>query len=203
MRKTFVPHRFVQRFPNCGLLTANIALDCDNPLNGGANDRLILYNFSEIASYSVNGTSPQIIEGITLASGKTGFTIEGKNNSVEAQQLLVKQKYGEVYDHEIRFKVFVSSPTVKAQLEAMVKGRTVAIVQNNYQGSNGNAEFELYGRKAGLVVKEFKRSLSDADTQGAYDLVLATPDIGKEPNLPNTVYITSRAATVAMIEATL
>lgn len=203
MRKILVPHYVVQRSPNCGLLDGSIAIDCDNPLNGGANDRLILYNFSEIAGYTPNGTNPQLIEAITLASGKTGYTVEGKNNSVEPSQLLVKQKYGEVYDHEIRFKIFTSSPDVKKRIEAMVKGRYVAVIQNNFQGANGNAEFELYGRKAGLVVKELKRTLVDADTQGAYDIVLATPEATKEPNLPNSIFITSRTATLAMIEGTL
>lgn len=186
----------------CGAITAAILKDCTNPLIGGTDTTIYVANYADIASVTRNGSNPQIIEAITMVATKKFYKYEGQNNSVEPEQHLVKQKYARVYDHLIKFKVFNATPTTKAQLELMAVGRIVAIVENNWKnGTTGNGAFEIYGLDVGLEVENLDRMLADADTQGAFDLTLKTPEAAKEGHLPATLFITSYSATQAVIAA--
>lgn len=189
----------------CGKISASVAIDCDNPLVAGANDRLILINKEDWDNGTItpNVSNSELIEGITLPSGTDAYYFEGKNDSVEPKQTLVKQRYAEVYDHEVIFKVFKADAATKQQLEKMVKGKFVAIIENNFKGSSGNSCFEIYGYDVGLQVMEMERVIMDAETQGAFNITLRTPENIKEAHLPKTLYITSYAATKAVVDALL
>lgn len=187
----------------CGEITKGVEPDCDFPLIGGADDALILYNSADLDSVVRNGTNKQIIEAINLASGKTAFCFQGKNNSVEPRAALVEQRYSEVYDHEVIFKGFNIGPDEKDQYERLAKGRVQAIVLNNFRGDDGVAAYELYGLGVGLKARELERIGADTETQGAYNIVLRTPDEVKEPNLPNSIFLTNFATTKALVDALL
>jgi hypothetical protein len=188
---------------NCGKLSSNILLNCDYPLVGGTKDLLKLINFEDIDSVTRNASNPQIIEAITLVSSPQAqaYQIEGKNSSNDLRAALVKARYSEGYDHEVIFRIFTNGPEVKKQIEAMGKGTFVAVVENNFRGSTGNAAFEIYGLDVGLELVEMETNKSDAETQGAYVLTLRTPELYKEPHLPATFYVTSYAATKALFNA--
>jgi len=187
----------------CAVITANITFDCDNPPVAGNEDVLWVINKAEWdnATLTPNGTNPQLIEGITLATGDFLFKYEGKNNSVEPTQKLVKGKYTESYDHEVTFKVFKTDAATKEQLEKLASGRVVAILENRFRGDTGASAFEIYGSDVGMEVQELTRTLNDADTQGAFNLILRSPEISKEGHLPASLFVTSYAATKAVIEA--
>lgn len=188
---------------NCGNISANLAINCDTPLQAGTADRAIVINFDDIASVVRNGSNPQIIEDIILNSGASAFQIDGKNNSIEPDDALVKQRYAEVFDHHVRMKGFDISPTGKKQLNSMVHGRFVVITENRFKGASGNAAFEVRGLGAGLVLTELTRNPNDQDTQGAFDLLFSTDEFSKETVLPNTLFITSYAASKAVVDALL
>lgn len=187
----------------CGEITKGVEPDCDFPLVGGADDALILFNEADLESVVRNIVNKQIIEGFTLASGKKAFCFQGKNNSVEPRAALVEQRYSEVYDHEVIFKGFNIGPDEKDQYERLAKGRVLAIVLNNFRGEDGIAAFELYGIAVGLKARELERIGADTETQGAYNIVLRTPDEVKEPNLPNTIFLNDFATTKALVDALL
>lgn len=189
--------------PVCANITAGVALSCSNQLIGGANDRLILINYDEIASYTKNLTNPQIIEVITMVAGKTGYAFEGKQQSVEPLQALVKTRYATSYDHQVTFKVFDATPDTKEQLEKLVQGKVVAIVENNYKGATGNAAFELYGADAGLYVETLERAVGDTEVLGAFNVVLKSSEFAKEGNLPASIFDTDYATTKALVETLL
>ena len=188
---------------NCGQISANVLIDCDNPMIGGANDRLVILNKDDwdAATITRDGANNQLITDIVLATGADAYNFEGKNHSVEPSQTLVKQRYAEVYDHQVDFKVFGANAAVKAQLENLVKGNFVAIIQNNYKGASGSACFEVYGEEVGMEIQELARIISDAETQGAFSIVMKTPEEVKEGHLPATLFDTSFAATKAVVDA--
>lgn len=196
---TLIAQGFINR-ADCAELTAGLALDCDYPIVGGARDNIWLMSLSAIASVTRNVTNDQIIEAITMDAGKYAWIFEGKNNSVEPQLTLIKQRYSEVYDHEVMFKVFLNTPDAKLQMEKMVQGKLVAIVQNNHLTDVGSTSFEIYGLSVGLEVAELTRIVADADTQGAYNLILRTSETSKEGHLPNPFFITDYATTLTAIE---
>jgi hypothetical protein len=190
---------------NCGKISASILLNCDYPLIGGVEDRLILINKDDIVSITRNASNPQIIEDIVLTSSPAAYAyeIEGNNNSIDVKSTLVKAKYSEGYSHEIIYRVFTTGPETKEQIEAEAKGKLVAITQNNFRGATGNATFEIHGLDVGLELVEGESNKSDAETQGAFVLTLRTPDLYKEPHLPATLFITDYATSKAVVDGLL
>lgn len=188
---------------NCGKLDGDILLNCDYPLIGGNKDILKLINQEDLDSVTRNSTNTQIIEAINLVSSPqaVAYEIEGKNNSNDIRAALVKARYSEGYDHEIIFRVFTNGPDVKKKLEAMAKGTFIAVIENNFRGSTGNAAYEIYGLDVGLELLELETNKSDAETQGAYVITLRTPELFKEPHLPATFFLTSYSATKTLFDA--
>lgn len=188
----------------CDALTAGIAYDCANPPTGGANDRLILVNFADIdGNVTLNGTNPLVVENITLPSPAVGYVFEGLNSSNEPRAALVKGRYVNGYDHEVRFKCFSNSIAAKTQLTKLDGALVVAIVQNNHKGASGEAAFEIYGLETGLRLQELERILADAEMQGAYNLLLKNDDISKPSTLPHTLFDTDFATTLAIVNGIL
>jgi len=186
----------------CGKISANVGIYCDNPLQAGSEDTLIVFNYDDWqnAAITFNGVNPQIIENVVMASGIVGYAYEGKNNSIGPKYEFIKQTYAEVYNHEINFKVFDVSPTAKAQLELMAKGSFVAIVNNKFKGASGNAAYEVYGTDAGLVMSQNVRDLLNQDTQGAFDVILKSSETALEPHMPKTFFDTNLATTKAIVD---
>jgi len=191
---------------NCGKITKGISIDCDNPIVGGVKDRLILINQDDLSGLGVNVTNSEIIEAITLASGSPAakaYSFEGKNSSIDVTATFVKAKYSEGYTHQSVFRVFGNSSDIKKTIEALGKGKYYAIIENNYKGNAGDASFEFLGKSIGLEMTAMESNKSDAETQGAYVVTLATPADFKEPHLPATVFITDYATTKIMVNALL
>lgn len=187
----------------CGKISGDQSIDCDNPLQAGTEDTLVLINWEDWldAALTLNGSNAQIVENIVLPSGTVAYQMQGKNNSIAPKYELVKQTYAEVYNHELNYKVFGVSAAVKAQLEKKAKGRFVAIVYNKYRGASGNSAFEIYGADAGLVVTQLIRDVNNQDTQGAFDIILKTSELSMEPHMPKTLFITDYATSKAVVES--
>jgi hypothetical protein len=186
----------------CDDLTADILIDCDNPPSGGANDRLILFNYDDInGNVTIDGTNSLLFTNITLASGVRGFVFEGLNNSNEPRAALVKGRYVNGYDHEVIFKVFLNSPAAKAQLKKLDGAKVVALVQNNHKGEDGNAAFEIYGYETGLRLQELERVIADSETQGAYNVNIRNDEVSRPSSLPQTLWDTDFATTKAIVDS--
>ena len=189
--------------PLCGAISANMLIDCANPVIGGVKDRLILINRADVASVTRNATNSQIIEAVTKASGKVGYLYEGQKSSIDVKTSLVAKKYSVGFSHEITFRVFSNNATTKAQLESLARGEVIAFLENNYRGNAGDSSFEVYGYGVGLMVSALESNKSDGDTQGAYVITLTAPTDKMEPHLPDTLFITSYAASLAVFNGLL
>ncbi len=189
----------------CGKISAGLTIDCNNPLQAGAEDQLILINRDDWldATITYNVTNPEIIESVVLASGVVAYSYQGKNNSIAPKYEFIKQTYAEVYSHEVNFKVFNVDSVAKEQLEKMAKGSMVAIVQNKFKGTDGNSAFEVYGANAGLNVSQNIRDVINQENQGAFDVILKSDEASLEPHMPKTFFITDLATTKAAVEGLL
>lgn len=182
---------------SCAKISNDILLNCSAPLVAGNKDILKLINKDDIIGYTRNVANPQIIESITLSTGAKAYSFEGKNSSIDSKSDLIKGKYSENYNHQVIFRVFEDSPLVKIQLEALAKGKFVAILEKNYRGSLSNSSFEVRGADVGLICTVLTQDSTDADTTGAYVITLANQDGFPEPHLPSTLFVTDYATTKA------
>jgi hypothetical protein len=178
----------------CGTLTAGLALNCNTPLVPGTEDDILLANRSDISGFTVDVSNPMLVTAITMKTDKVFYKFEGQNMSAEPKSRLAATRYTKLYEHELRFKIFANDPATKLIVDKVIKGEVVAIVKLK------DGRYEIYGKEIGLRVTEMERDPNNADTGGAYDLLLKTPDqAAKEPFLPATFYITSASATEAAI----
>ncbi len=189
---------------NCPGIASDVFVDCTKPMSAGVKDAyLYLFNYADLASVTEDGSNPNLLTDITLAASKKMYRFEGKNNSIEPRSALNKQRFAEVWDHEIVFKVFDNTAGIKQDLDFMKSTKVIAIVENNFAGSDGGTSFEVYGLKAGLELTVSERIVNDQETQGAYNLTLASGEFAKEPYLPATLFDTDYATTKAIITAYL
>lgn len=188
-------------------ISAGASANCNKPLVGGANDRLILINKEDISGVVYSASSDLIIEAITLAiasPANKAYAFTGKNSSVDSSATLVKGRYSVTYDHQTIFRIFDDGPDIREIVAQLGNGKYVAIVQNNYRGTDDKATFDVKGISVGLEATEITQDKSDADTQGAWVITLKTPDNGpKEPLPPANFFITDYATTKAAIDALL
>jgi len=186
----------------CGLLASGIGADCTNPLQAGTEDTLVLLNRTQIATLTKNISNPQVIEDIVLESAALGYVFQGLNNSIAPKSMMVKGRYFRNWSHEINFIAFDVSPEAKQVIEDMKDGDLTAIVYNKYKGTSGNSAFEIYGLYAGLKSETIERDVTNAETQGAFNILLKTDnERGLEPYQPQTLFITDYATTLAVVEA--
>jgi hypothetical protein len=189
--------------PICGTLLQNMLYDCNNPVIGGTEAVVYLFNRSEIAAYVRDTVNPQIITDITMVTGATGYRYEGYNTSVKPKSTFIKKDYSARYDHSVDFVVFSKGSAVKAEIEKLGTNRVVAVIENIHK--SGDSAFEIFGTDLGLELTTLKSDPNDANSEGAYEITLTSPGNFKEPHMPATLYKTSytvtKTALLALIQA--
>lgn len=185
----------------CGRISANIEINCLNPLQAGTRDRAIIINYDDIIgrTYAVDNTT---LTGLTLASGMVGFVVDGQKNSIAPKSTMVLGTFNNKWDHEVTLKGFDISPTAKVQVNEAAGSRVVIITENYYQGTGGDSAFEVYGLTVGLVAVEIERDPNSEETEGAFHFKFMT-DKNKEPKTANTLFDTDYITTKAIVDALL
>lgn len=185
----------------CGDISANILISCTVPLQAGTEDTLILINRNDIASTTRNGTNNEIIENIILASGAIGYAYQGINNSHKPKFNTVKVGPFQRWSHQVDFLAFGVTAVEKAQMQKLKDGDIVAIVYNKFKGTAGNGAFEVYGFDAGLKNSLIGRDVTNQETQGAFSIsLMSDPETGLEPFPPKSLFVTSYAASLAVVD---
>jgi len=192
----------------CGLIVMGSAYDCDNPINAGVDNRLILMNKEvwDRATITYDVTVTTLITNIVLTqTGDVGFVFQGIRTSTRPQSAFVPASVSVGYDHQIEFQIFDISQEQKDNIEKMGVSKMVAIVQNSNSIGNDNSVFEIFGKDVGLEMQAgAMRINADVETNGSYALNLKTSDDqGKEPKLPTSLWDTDFATTIVKVDALL
>lgn len=177
----------------CGKLVQNMIYDCQNPVIGGVEAVVYLFNRSDIAAYVRDDTNPQIIKDITMVTGAKGFRYEGYNTSVKPKTTFVKKDYSARFDHSVDLVIFLKGSDVKAEIEKLGTSRVVAVIENVHK--SGDSAFEIFGTDLGLELTTLTSDPNDANSEGAYVVNLTSPANFKEPHMPATLYDTDYATT--------
>lgn len=185
-------------FMACGLMTASITGDCD-PLTGGVNATFYIANKDDVASITVDPTNKMLATAIVMQSTKKFFTITGQLQSTEPNCKMVKGKYVNQFDHEVKFLVFKIDAGTKKQILEMKDGNFVIIMRNNHTGTSGETKYEIYGGSAGLKAEIIDRDPNNAENLGAFQITLKTQEYAREGKMPLTLFDTDAATTEAHI----
>lgn len=186
----------------CGEISQSLLVDCETPLAGGVDTTMYIANKDDIESVTRDLYNPLLISAVTMKAGKKFFKyqgLKGTENSLLPKDDFVRLKYSSGFDHSTTFSIFTIDPASKYEIEQLCKSVVTAIFQNNQRGEDGSSAFEIRGLDVGMEMESLTREPENADTQGAFNIVLKTQKV-KEPHLPASIFLTDYATTLALVE---
>ena len=182
---------------SCGTITTGSRPDCESPLKSGTRARLFLANYDQLLSATASTTTPNLITALVFSTGATSFLFEGFKQDVKPTQEIIAPSNGQnQFKHNLGFLVYEITQLQKNNLQRVAKGRFIAIAENHGKDENS---FEIYGLNTGLeIVPGIARD--PLANGGGYIIQLATPENEFEPKLPQTLFSTDYATTLALVD---
>lgn len=181
---------------SCGTITIGSSPSCTDPLKSGTIPRLYLFNYDDVVSVTESATTPNLITAITLASNTVAHVFEGYKQDVKPTQEVIAPGNGaNQLKHGLGFIVYEITQLQKNNLQKVIKGRFIAAVENK---GKENEAFEVYGLGSGMEIVPGVARDSYANG-GGYIIQLATPENEFEPLLPQTIFTTDYATTLALL----
>lgn len=185
----------------CGSITrGSVIEECADIPPGGTRARLLLANIDEIESFTEDGDGQ--ITAITMADDATLYEFTGFRNDVKKSEEVIKPDIGiPKFKHNVGFVIYENTQIQKNNIENIVRGRFVAIVEN--KGKDANS-FEVVGKEVGLEI--VAGSIRNAHENGGFFVIsLSSPDDQGEleGQLPQTLIVTDYAGTLDYLEGLL
>jgi len=154
--------------------------------------------------------NPTLLTQLVLKSATpelTAFQVEGYNYSNEHDTALVKGRYYNSWEHNIRYRIFDNTPDVKLWIKTALNARFVVIIENNYTSEAspvGNTVFEVLGWDFGLEIKECTRVAADEELAGGWNILAGCSETLKESKPPLAFFVgdtitATRAAIAALL----
>lgn len=154
-------------------LEQNVTFDCAKaaePTSIRGVEELILVNYSDISSYSVNSAG---LASITMATGKKGYVITSVNNSVSVS-IAARNNDAIITaeEHTVVIKLIDNSGAVGvSELSKLILSLRTGTFAACVTTAKGNRL--VYGLMSGLECSEI---VGDSATDGIITITLKTPD---------------------------
>jgi len=185
----------------CGSITrGSVIEECADIPPGGTRARLLLANLDEVESYTedVDGQ----ITAITMIDDATFYEFTGFRNDVKKSEEVIKPEIGiPKFKHNVGWVIYENTQVQKNNIENIVRGRFVAVVENKGKDENS---FEVVGKDVGLEI--VAGPIRNAHENGGFFVIaLSTPDDQGEleGELPKTLIVTDYAGTLTYLEGLL
>jgi hypothetical protein len=178
-------------------ITVEFLLNCDEPPVAGIEQKVILINVEDVETITEDAVRPNsLITGLALASGKTGYMVEGVkrvllfSNTFDAPENVQNGML-----HSLTLTIYDVSVEARAAINKMVKGSMLhAVVERKNKGVDNDDAFLFFGQEQGLVLSDITDNSNEND--GAMVITLSTPAGLREPNLPKVLLETDYATTL-------
>lgn len=185
---------------NCSKLIAmNIGGEKCASNVAGYRSKAYILNFEDIVDFTRNEENPHIIEEITLAEGKFGYTIDTKavKRFDGTSGTMAQGTYGNTMSNNIVFLVPNDATTANNFTQPLLNGgEVVVIMESKDKGVDGKSAFEIYGIDQGLTMTAGERNINDE--RGKY----VSMTISEQTSSAGDFFFNeSYAATKAMVES--
>lgn len=193
---------------NCDyLLSKDIKQNCTEPLLKGVEVRGALINKVDIAIGAIvfDATDPtHIIKTLPLSAGKRAYDViqPAKNPFAGTKSDMEEGTYLNTMSHESQIVILDSGPDVANQIDALMNGEFVLILENkakNMQSAKpGVSAFQIFGYHQGMRASAIASEKWSDDTRSGWLVTL------KETQAPVSalyLYDTSYATTKAAFES--
>lgn len=158
------------------ILKQDIAVNCENPLVKGLEPDGLIINRSHIDfSKTIFGDTKNVIKTLVLKPGMKGYSVAcmGSTPFTGTKTSMVKGTYKNKWDSEVPIVVFDNGPEVCENIiEGLANGSFVVILKNKHKGTEGNAEYQVYGYYQGLSAETQENDKYSEDTDGGWLVTL-------------------------------
>lgn len=173
--------------------------DCENPPAAGLENEALLINWDDIdrAQCAFSETQPNVLETLVLKTGKKANIVQQRKTSFNGTAIAqVEGTYSTGTTQTFAFAVFENSADAKANIEKMLNGKFIAIVQNSSGAED--SRYEVLGWYTGLKKPTLAKDYVAEESAGVYAITLAS---GNEPSLPVSFFKTDLDTTATAYEA--
>ena len=164
------------------LLSKCISASCDNPIYTGIDGVAYIFNKSEIADFTIDGTHPNLVTAISMKTHQvdnndvsyTGYKIQqfGKTPFTGTQVTMVEGNVANKFNSEVHFTVPDNCPSASEILDMLKDGKFVVVLANDYTGSDGQGKYQIFGAKKGLSCTAIENDKYSEDTDGGWAVTL-------------------------------
>lgn len=159
------------------LIAKAIDFACDDLIVRGLESDGLIINRSDIdfAATVFDAQNPNIINSLVLKTGKKGYEVNQLGNTpfTGVQSTLEVGTYRNTWTHAIPIVVLSNTPEVAHDIiDGLSNGTFVVILRNKFKGTNGDAEYQVYGYTQGLVASEGTNDKYSEDTDGGWIITL-------------------------------
>lgn len=185
------------------LIAKDIAFDCDEMSVKGleADGVIINRNDVDFSKTVLDDTAKNIIKQLVLKTGKKAYDVKQMGNTPFSgtTSTLAVGTYRNSWTHEIPIAVLVNTPDVCEKIiDGLANGSFILILRNKAKGTDGKAEYQVFGFYQGLVASAGTNEKYSDDTEGGWLITL------QETNTPKSalfLFQTSSEATQAAYES--
>lgn len=187
------------------LIKMDIEQNCENPIVRGLEADGILINREDVdfATCQFDDTNKNILKSLVLKSGKKGYQVVQMGNTpfTGTQSNMEVGTYRNTWTNQIPIAVLDNGPDVAANIiDGLANGTFVLVLRNKHKGTDGKAEYQVYGYYQGLKASEGVNDKYSEDTDGGW---LMTLQEQRAPKSALFLYDTSSEATAAAYKALL
>lgn len=159
------------------LIKSDISFDCDNQSVRGLepDGKIINRNDIDFSKTVFDDTHKNIIKTLVLKSGKKAYDVVqmGSTPFSGVQSTLNVGTYHNTWQHQIPIAVLNNTPEVCDEIiDGLANGSFVVILRNKAKGTDGSAEFQVYGYANGLVASAGTNEKYSEDTDGGWLMTL-------------------------------
>lgn len=159
------------------LISKDIVIDCNEQVTKGMESDAAIINRDDIdfSKTVFDDENPNIIKQLVLKKGKKAYKVvqQGSTPYTGTKSELNVGKYRNSWNHEIPIVVLANTPDVCANIiDGLANGKFVLIVRNVSKGTDGKAEYQIFGYAQGLKASEGSNEKYSEDTEGGWLITL-------------------------------
>lgn len=159
------------------LISKDIVIDCNEQVTKGMESDAAIINRDDIdfSKTVFDDENPNIIKQLVLKKGKKAYKVvqQGSTPYTGTKSELNVGTYRNSWNHEIPIVVLANTPDVCANIiDGLANGKFVLIVRNVSKGTDGKAEYQIFGYAQGLKASEGSNEKYSEDTEGGWLITL-------------------------------
>lgn len=159
------------------LIAKDIDIACDDLVSKGLESDGIIINRADIdfSKTVFDSDNKNIIKTLVLKTGKKGYAVKQTGNTpfTGTKSELVVGTYRNTWTNTVQIVVLANTPDVcRDIIDGLANGKFVVILRNVTKGSDGKAEFQIFGYTQGLTCSAGENDKYSDDTEGGWLMTL-------------------------------